>query len=288
MIVITGATGQLGTLVVEQLLARVPADQVSVSVRDPDKARALQERGVRVRRGDYTDPDSLASAFEGASTVLLVSAGSTGPGAVTQHGTAVQAAVTAGAERVVYTSHMGADPTSPFPPMPDHAATEEVLRGCGVPFTSLRNGFYASFAAQLLARSGAAQTGELRLPEDGPVAWTTHADLAEAAAIALTTDDLDGITPPLVATRSVDMTGVAALAAELTGRPVHRVVVADEEYRDDLLTRLPQPAVDMLMGVFLAARSGAFAATDPTLGRLLGRPPAELRDTLQLAAAPAR
>ena len=131
MIIVTGATGQLGTLVVEQLLARVPADQVGVSVRDPDKARALRDQGVRVRRGDYTDADSLAVAFEGVSTVLLVSAGSTGHDAVAQHRTAIQAAVTAGAERIVYTSHMGADPASPFPPMPDHAATEELLRGCG-------------------------------------------------------------------------------------------------------------------------------------------------------------
>lgn len=105
--------------------------------------------------------------------------------------------MTAGAERIVYTSHMGADPTSPFPQMPYHTATEETLRTCGVPFTSLRNGFYASFAAQLLARSGAAQTGKLRLPQDGPVAWTTHADLAEAAAVVLTSGGPDGVTPPL-------------------------------------------------------------------------------------------
>ena len=83
------------------------------------------------------------------------------------------------------------------------------------------------------------------------------------------------------------MTGVAAIAAELTGRPVRRVVLTDEPYRADLLTRVPKAAVDMLLGMFLASRSGAFAATDPTLERLLGRPPAALRDTLQDVLRPA-
>jgi len=280
LIIVTGATGQLGGLVVEQLLARVPAEQIGVSVRDPEKARALQERGVRVRRGDFTDAASLAPAFEGASQVLLVSAGSTGDGAVQQHRTAINATVAAGAERVVYTSHMGAGPASPFPPMPDHAATEELLRGSGVAFTALRNGFYASFAGQLLARSGALRTGELRMPEDGPVAWTTHGDLAEAAAVTLVKGGLDGVTPALVTPKAVDMAGVAALASELTGRSITRVIVSDADYRADLLQRVPAPAADMLMGMFLAARRGDFTATDPTLTRLLGRAPQPLLDTL--------
>ncbi len=287
MIIVTGATGQLGSLVVEQLLARVPAAELGVSVRDPERARALQERGVRVRRGDFADAGSLAHAFEGASTVLLVSAASTGDDAVEQHRTAIAAAVEAGAERIVYTSHMGAEPTSAFPPMPDHAETEQALADCGVPFTALRNGFYASFAAQLLSRSGAARTGELRLPEDGPVAWTTHADLAEAAAVALTADALDGRTPPLVAAEAVDMAGVAAIASELFGRPVQRIVVPDDEYRADLLQRVPEQAADMLMGLFVAARRGDFAAADPTLGMLLGRTPVALRSTLEASVSSA-
>jgi len=225
MIIVTGATGQLGRLVVQQLLTRVPAEEVGVSVRDPDKARDLEPRGVRARRGDFSDAASMASALEGATKVLIVSAGGTGDTAVAQHRTAISAAVSAGAQRVVYTSQMGSSPTSAFAPMPDHAATEAILAECGTAFTSLRNGFYASSGAMLLTRSGALQTGRLAVPEDGPVAWTTHADLAEAAAIALTEDALDGITPVLTATETVDMTGMAAIASELTGRQITRVVV---------------------------------------------------------------
>jgi uncharacterized protein YbjT (DUF2867 family) len=289
LIIVTGATGTLGSLVVEQLLARVPAAQVGVSVRDPAKATHLAERGVRVRRGDFTDAASLATAFEGASQILLVSAGTTGEAAMRQHRTAIGAAVEAGAGRIFYTSHMGADPTSPFAPMPDHAATETLLRDCGVAFTALRNGFYASTVDLLLGPSGALATGELAVPEDGPVAWTTHGDLAEATAIALTEGGLDGVSPALTAAEAVDMEGVAALASELSGRPVRRVVVTDADYRAGLVSHgVPEAAADILVGMFRAARRGDFATTDPTLAGLLGRRPASLREALEPGLAPAR
>lgn len=285
MIIVTGATGLLGRAVVESLLGRVPAERIGVSVRDPDKATDLAQRGVRVRRGDFTDAESLAHAFEDASTVLLVSSNSSGESAVVQHRTAIDAAVTAGAGRVVYTSHMGSNPSSPFPPMPDHAATEKLLRESGVAFTVLRNGFYTASAVMLLG--DAVETGELALPEDGPVAWTAHADLAEAAALALTTGDLDGVTPALTAAEAIDMAGVAGIASELTGRPIRRVVVSDTDHRSALLARgLPEPAADMLVGLFAASRDGDFGPADPTLTRLLGRPPAAVRDVLRTALAP--
>src|SRR4051812_48284904 len=138
MLVVTGATGTLGRLVVEALLQRVSADQIGVSVRDPAQAADFARRGIRVRRGDYSDPASLTSAFEGASRVLVVSSNSAGDQAVHQHRTAIAAAKAAGASRIFYTSHVGADATSAFAPMPDHAATEAVLRESGVAFTSLR------------------------------------------------------------------------------------------------------------------------------------------------------
>lgn len=287
MLIVTGANGQLGGAIVERLLARVPAAQLGVSVRDPEQAHALAARGVRVRRGDFADAASLVHAFAGASQVLIVSAGTTGEGAVRQHRTAIDAARAAGAGRILYTSHMGANPASPFPPMPDHAATEALLRGSGVAFTALRNGFYAATAVMLLGR--AVETGELAAPEDGPVAWTTHADLAEAAALALAEGGLDGITPALTGAEALDMAAVAALAAALTGRPIRRIVVSDAAYRDGLVARgVPEAAADMLVGLFVASRQGAFAPADPTLARLLGRPATPLRDVLAAALVPSR
>ncbi|MFI0775259.1 NAD(P)H-binding protein [Streptomyces sp. NPDC021212] len=282
MIIITGANGKLGRAVAERLLERVPAEEIGVSVRDVEKAHDLGDRGVRVRRGDFTDPSSLAHAFEGASQVLLVSTDTTGETALRAHRAAIEAAAAAGAGRILYTSHMGADPSSPFAPMPDHAATEAALRASGVPFTSLRNGFYASTTLMLLG--AALDTDELAAPEDGPVAWTDHADLAEAAALALTggCDDFDGATPALTGPETIDLAGVAALATRLTGRPVRRVVVSDADYRARLLAHgLPEAQADLLVGLFAASRRGDFAPADPTLARLLGRPTTPLADILK-------
>ena len=280
MIIVTGANGQLGRAVVEQLLTRVTAEQVGVSVREPEKAQELKGRGVCVRRGDFDDPSSLADAFEGASQVLIVSSSNSGEVAVRHHRAAIEAARQAGVRRILYTSHMGASPTSHFAPMVDHAATEVALRESGVAYTALRNGFYASTTLMLLGN--AVQTGELVAPEDGPVAWTTHADLAEVTAITLLEEVLDGITPPLTASEAIDLAGIAAIAAQLAQRPIRRIVVPDAEYRAGLRAHgFPEAGADMTLGIFQASRQGDFARVDPTLARLIGRPPRSLRDVLK-------
>ncbi|MGW3306149.1 SDR family oxidoreductase [Streptomyces sp. NPDC001073] len=285
MIVVTGANGQLGGGVVDQLLARVPAERITVSVRDPEGAKELAERGVRVRRGDFDDPATLADAFEGADQILLVSAASTGDTALRQHRAAIAAARDSGARRVLYTSHMGANPASPFAPMPDHAETEAELLAAGVPFTSLRNGFYAATTVMLLG--SALQTGELVAPEDGPVSWTAHGDLAEAAAIVLAEEGrFDGVTPPLTGAEALDLADVAALASAVTGRTVKRVTVPDEEYRAGLVSHgVPEEQAELLVGLFRASRQGEFAEVGPLLGELIGRAPTSLREVLGAALA---
>lgn len=285
MIIVTGAGGRLGSAVVEDLLNRVSADQVGVSVRDPRKVAGLEQRSVHVRQGDFGDPAGLEKAFEGATSVLVVSANSTGDDAVRHHRNAIDAAVAAGAKRVLYTSHMGADPSSPFPPMPDHAATEEALRTAGTAFTALRNGFYASTVPMLLRH--ALETGELRVPRDGPIAWTTHGDLAEGIARILADDLFDGPTPPLTGPESVDLARVAAIASDVTGRAIRHVVVEDEEYRQGLLAAgLPEAAADMLVGLFAASRRGDFGPVDPALAAVLGRPTTTIEEYLR-ASLPA-
>jgi NAD(P)H dehydrogenase (quinone) len=287
MIVVTGANGQLGRAVVEGLLERVPAERIGVSVREPEKARELEERGVRVRRGDFDDPPSLAHAFEGAGRVLVVSVDSTGEEAVHRHRAAIDAAQEAGAERVFYTSHAGSDPISAFPPMVDHAATEAALRDSGAAFTSLRNGFYATTAA--MQTTNALETSELAAPEDGPVDWTTHADLAEATARSLSDGGLGEPILNLTGSEAVDMAGVAEIASELTGRRIRRVVVPDDEYRAGLLAQgFPEHVANMLLGIFVASRQRRFTLIDPTLARLIGRPPTPLRDVLKAAISTAR
>lgn len=281
MIIVTGATGRLGRAVVERLLTRLPADRIGVSVRDPAKARDLAGRGVRVRRADFTEPATLGPAFEDATQVLIVS----GPADPEPHRHAIAAATAAGAEHIVYTSHQAADPSSLFAPARGHARTEQDLRESGVPFTSLRDGFRATSAVWMLGR--ALRTGEIRLPADGPAAWTAHPDLADAAAIALTDPArLHGITPPLTGPAALDFADIAEVATDLTGRRIVRTVVPDDEYVAGLVAAgTPRHYADMMLTHFTAARRGEFATVDPTLGRLLGRPTRPFRDVLAATLA---
>jgi uncharacterized protein YbjT (DUF2867 family) len=285
MIVITGATGQLGSRIVTSLLERVPAAEVSVSVRDPGRAAGLAERGVRVRRGDFSQPGSLAEAFEGATQVLLVSANETGGKLVAAHRAAIDAARAAGAERILYTSHQGAGADSLFAPMPDHAATEAYLAQSGIPFTSLRNGFYATTVPILLGQ--ALSTGEIVAPADGPVSWTTHPDLAEAAAAVLADRGrFDGASPPLTGPEALDLADVAVILSKVTGRTIRRTVADDDEWAAGLAAHgVPEAQATMLLGLFRASRRGEFAVTSPALGELIGRPATPLGSFLKGATA---
>lgn len=286
MIVVTGATGQLGNLIVKALAGRMPAGRVGASCRDPAKAADLAALGVRVRRGDYEEPASLADAFEGATQVLLISSNVAAKGGdpLPQHRNAIGAAKAAGARRIVYTSHMAASPTAEFPPMHAHAATEDMLAASGVAWTSLRNGFYASSALQFMG--DALQTGTLEAPADGLVAWTTHEDLAAAAAIILTDEGkYDGPTPPLVGSQELDLAGVATLASELAGKPIERRVITDEQFREKMAARgAPPRMADLVLRFYAGARNGRFASDDPTLAQLLGRPTMTMRDVLSARA----
>lgn len=281
MIVVTGATGALGSAIVEQLLHRVPAAQVRASVRHPAKAEALAGSGIHVVGGDFADEDALARAFEGADQVLVISVDQVGDVARGLHRQAISAARKAGARRVLYTSHAGARADSLFVPATDHAAAEQILADGGLPFTSLRNGFYAQSALHLIGRG--IEAGEIRAPEDGPVSWTDRGDLAEAAAVILATEGtLAGMTPPLTAPEAFTMTELAAIASEAMGREIKRVTLSDEGWRDEKVAEgLPLPWAEMLLGTYKAARRGDFAAIDPTLERLIGRRPKTMADVLR-------
>jgi uncharacterized protein YbjT (DUF2867 family) len=281
MILITGATGQLGKAVVENLLLRVPADQVAVSVRDTDKARNLAARGVDVRCGDFDKPEGLENAFAGADQVLIVSADKLGDEAVRLHRAAINAARKAGAHRLLYTSHMGARLGSSFLPADQHALTERDLATGGAAYTSLRHGFYVESCLHMIGHD--LKNGELRTPQDGPVSWTARADLAEADAAILASDgEWNDITPPLTASKAITMAELAVIASEVYGREIPHAFISDEEWLNlKIATGVPAFYAQMLLGTFRAARNGDFAATNPALATLLGRPPLTMPDVLK-------
>ena len=282
MIIVTGATGQLGRAIVDALLQQVPPGEIGVSVRDPGKAADIAARGVRVRRGDFSEPESLADAFDGAEQVVMISsnARSVGGDTIAQHAAAIAAAGRAGVRRIVYTSHMGARSDSAFPPARDHATTEELLRASGIAWTALRNGFYSASALRLLG--DVRDTGVVVAPADGKVSWTAHADLAHAAAaITVDTSRASGPSAPLTANAALDLADLAEIASTVLGRAVRRTVQADDDMLSGMSARGVPPAIrEIALGMFLASRAGDFAMVDPELERLLGRRSMTVRDML--------
>ncbi|RKS75732.1 uncharacterized protein YbjT (DUF2867 family) [Motilibacter peucedani] len=287
MIVLTGATGALVGSTADHLLERLDPEELVVVARDPRKAQRFADRGVEVRHGDYDDPSGLPAAFAGADQLLLVSSNAVVGDPVEQHRAAIEAAVAAGVGRLLYTSHQGASPASPFAPARTHAATEELLAGSGLAWTSLRNGFYAHTLEWLLGPWR--ETGRIVIPGDGPVSWTSREDEAEAAALVLLSPGAHDGPVTLTAAAAPTFVAVAAVAAELASRPVETVVVDPEEWVSGLVAAgSPEPQARFTLGIFEAAAQEMFAGVDPLLGELLGRAPRTVRDALQAIDAKQR
>jgi NAD(P)H dehydrogenase (quinone) len=188
--------------------------------------------------------------------------------------------------RILYTSHQGAAPGTPFPPGRDHFATEQLLAESGIAWTSLRNGFYAHSLNWLMGPWR--ETGRIAVPADGPVSWTAREDAAEAAAVILASNG--GYEGPVTLTASTAPTfgEIAVIASGLTGRTVECVVTDPEEWVADQVTAgQPELMTRFLLTMYLAARDGYFAGVDPLLAQLLGREPRTVRDLLAQPASSA-
>ena len=279
MIVVTGATGALNGATVDHLLATTPASELAVVVRDPARAGRFAERGVTVRPGAYERPDGLPAAFAGADQLLLVSSNDPSADAVGLHRAAIAAAVRAGVGRILYTSHQGAAHDSPFAPAAVHARTEDLLAASGLPWTSLRNGFYAHSLDWLAGPWR--ETGVVEVPADGPVSWTAREDAAQAAALIITADGAYEGPVTLTASAAPTFADVAEIASTLVGRPVRHEVVDPEAWVSaQVAAGAPEPRARFTLGMYEAAAQGLFAGTDPLLRTLLGREPRTVMDAL--------
>ncbi|WP_446664479.1 NAD(P)H-binding protein [Flexivirga sp. B27] len=282
MIVITGATGALNGATTDHLLRTTPAADIAVVARDVSKAARFAELGVEVRYGDYADPSSLPAAFAGADQLLLVSSSDPTADAMKLHRTAIEAAVTAGVGRILYTSHQGAASDSPFGPARDHAATEALLAASGTPWTALRNGFYLHSLDWLLGPWR--ETGVVSVPADGPVSWTSRADAAEAAAVIIASDTPYDGPVTLTGRAAPTFADLARQASAVTGREVGFEVVDPEEWvRSQVASGNSEYLARFNLGMYDAAAGGLFAGTDPLLESLLGREPQSAREQLSAA-----
>ncbi len=284
--VVTGATGHLGRLVVEHLLADgVPAAEIVATGRRTDRLADLAAQGVRVVAVDYERPETLAAAVEGADVVLLVSGSEVGR-RVAQHRAVIEAAQAAGVGRIVYTSAPHAD-TSALVLAPEHKATEELLRASGLTTTILRNGWYTENYVGDVQQ--AAASGEIvAAVGDGRVASAPRDDYAAAAAVVLRTPGHEGAVYELSGDVAWSFADLAAAAAEVLGRPVVYRPVPSEQRRADLLAAgLDEGTAGFVVALEENTRDGLLAETTGDLARLIGRPTTPLAEALRAALAAA-
>ncbi|MCZ4299824.1 SDR family oxidoreductase [Microbacterium oxydans] len=279
-ILVTGATGNLGRLIIDSLLERGADPQSIVAgARDTTKVADPRVRSVHL---DYTDAASVAAAVDGVDTVILVSGSEVGQ-RVPQHRTVIDAAKAAGVTKFVYTSAPKAT-SSDLVLAPEHKATEELIDAAGLPAVILRNNWYTENYAADLAR--AAETGVLTAGTgDGLVASASRRDFAEAAAVVALEDGHIGEVYELGGDVAWTYSDLAAAFSEITGRPVTFVPVTSDEQ----VAALRDAGLDEGTAGFVAAldagiKGGALADTDGTLARLIGRPTTPLVEGLRAVA----
>lgn len=280
MIAITGATGQLGTLVIEALLRNMPADQIVAAVRTPAKAAALAAKGVHVREADYSRPETLASAFAGVDKVLLISGNEIGQ-RVAQHQAVIDAAKAAGVSFLAYTSLLHAD-TTPLALATDHLATERYLQASGLTYSLLRNGWY--FENQTAALPLSLQHGAfIGASKDGRFAAAARADYAEAAAVVLTTSGHANSIYELAGDVPYTRSELAVEVSRQTGKTIGYRDLPEAEYEQILATVLPPPAARIIADAEAHAAHGALDDHSHTLSRLIHHPTTMLAQAVTTA-----
>lgn len=281
MIVITGASGQLGRLVIAELLKKVPPAEIVAAVRNPAKISDLAARGVLVRVADYAQPSTLDAAFRGADQLLLISSNEVGQ-RVPQHRNAIDAAKRAGVGLVVYTSILRAD-SSPLALAAEHRETETLLKASGLPHVLLRNGWYtenyvASAPAALQHGVFIGSAGE------GRIASAARADYAAAAATVLTSDNQAGKVYELAGDEAYTLSELAAEITRQSGKTVIYQNMPEAALKGALLgAGLPEPIAGLLAQSDVGASKGGLFDVGHQLSQLIGRPTTPLASLVKAA-----
>ncbi|RYY79436.1 MAG: SDR family oxidoreductase [Moraxellaceae bacterium] len=278
-IVVTGATGKLGHLVIEALLKRTSANNIVVIVRNADKAAALAALGIEVRLANYDDRDNLYSALVGAEKLLLISSSEVGKRAA-QHFNVIEAAQQAGVKHVVYTSLLHAD-HSPLALAEEHLLTEQTLFKSGLTYTILRNGWYTeNYTSGLKAALN--QNVIIGAADEGQISSASRQDYAEAAAIVLTTFAHENKVYELAGDKAYTLTELACEASRQTGQNIVYFNMTEHDYREKLINMGTEPAVaNLLANSDAGAASGALFDDSGCLKQLLGRDTTPLSDCVR-------
>jgi len=267
MIGVTGATGQLGRLVVNGLKRRVPASEIVALARTPAKAEGL---GVAVREADYSRPETLGPALAGIDTLLLISSNEVGQRAA-QHRNVIEAAKQAGVKWIVYTSLLHAD-RSPLSLTDEHLTTEVELKATGIPVTILRNGWYTeNYTASVPgAVAGGAFIGSAGR---GRISSAARADYAEAAVAVLTSEGHQGKTYELAGDQAYTLNDLAAEITRQAGKHIPYKDLPEADYAAALAGfGLPAPVAQAYASFDVGAAQGALFDDGRVLSKLIGRP----------------
>lgn len=280
-IVVTGATGKLGSLVVEGLLRKVPADEVAVVVRDAAKAAELAARGVELRIADYDTPDTFSEVFNDGDVVLLISSPDAGR-RIPQHRAVIDAAKEADVARLVYTGVLGG-PDADFALAEDHKGTEQAILDSGLTWTFLRNGWYSeNYTDQIRTQL---EHGVVGSAGDGKVGSATREDYAEAAVAVLTQSGHENRSYELSGDQAWTLPEYAAELSRQSGADVTYTDVPPETLKTILTgAGIPEAFADILVDVDTSAIArGLLQGGSGDLSRLIGRPTTPIAESIAAA-----
>ncbi|MEH7486138.1 SDR family oxidoreductase [Priestia megaterium] len=275
---VTGATGKLGTKVVDTLLKTVPANQLAVSVRNPEKAEGLRVQGVDVRQGDFDRPETLDAAFKGIDRLLLISADGDNETRIRQHTNAVAAAERAGVKFIAYTSIVNAQESKNFL-APTHQATEEAILKTGISYSFLRNNWYleneiSSIQGVLAGAPWVTSAG------NGKVGWALQQDYAEAAATVLSGNGHENTIYELSG-KLLSQDELASALSSVLRKEVSVQLVDDATYADIMKgAGVPDFLIPMLVDIQKGIREGTLEIESNDFEKLLGRPATPINEGL--------
>ena len=277
MILITGANGHLGGATIDFLLKKNPNAKIKALVRSGEKGKDLKAKGVEIAIGDYLNYDSLVSAMKGVETILLVSSSTMGDRHA-QHKNAIKAAKENGVKHIVYTSVLKANPNSKFSAGIDHYKTEGDIKNSGISYTIMRNTYYADFLPNIIGN--AVESGAIYYSAgNAKVNFALRSEMAEANAVVLANPTAhQNKIYEITSANKYTFDEIAGILSAITGKQIKYVDIPVEVLKENIIKfGMPKEVADLMGSIAESMKAGEFDFIDPTLEKLIGRKPTDLK-----------